>query len=224
MRHEVSTPIRAEIDSAKTLEQIAHRANQAHALAMVSTRNAVQHALTAGQALLQAKELCPKGSWGKWLADHFDGSERTAQAYMRVATHRHQLGGDPLRAAEASRRAIERMVAGLPASDGRCRPKRRLTDLKTESAAAGSDADVGQPASSDASGSSPGSSPETDIGFARVARLLGQAVEELQRLAEHDRSGDASYAGHLLARLRLLRDGLPRTRWFHQWKIGPDWR
>ncbi len=35
--------------------------------------------------LLEARELCLYGTWLPWLAEHFEGSERSARAYMQVA-------------------------------------------------------------------------------------------------------------------------------------------
>ncbi|HEX7450040.1 MAG TPA: hypothetical protein VF306_20940 [Pirellulales bacterium] len=59
MRHEVSSAQPTNVENAHTLDQIAERANQAHARAMGAARNALEHALAAGRALLAAKEICP---------------------------------------------------------------------------------------------------------------------------------------------------------------------
>jgi len=73
----------------RRLEGLADRANQAH-------REGVRAALVAGQALLEAKQLVGHGSWRKWIADHCEFSERTAQVYMRVARN-PQHAADSLR-------------------------------------------------------------------------------------------------------------------------------
>jgi N6-adenosine-specific RNA methylase IME4 len=44
-----------------------------------------RHAAAVGNLLIQAQRLCEAGAWKAWLARSFDGSERTAQVYMRVA-------------------------------------------------------------------------------------------------------------------------------------------
>lgn len=215
MRNEVSTrPTCSQIDTAANLEDMAARANAAHAQVMATARHAVENALLAGQTLLRAKRLCPFGTWRDWLSENFKGSERTAQAYMRMATHCLKVGGDPLRAAEVSRRKLEKMVLGLGRSD--C-PNPQSSVRPPARSKSGSSEVASQAATSD---STP-STPEPETGFDRVARLLGQAVAELQRLADAE---DAEYADHVLARLRLLHDGLRATRWFHHWKVGPDWR
>ncbi len=225
MRHEVSSAQHTNVETAQTLDQIAERANQAHARAMGAARNALEHALAAGRALLTAKEICPAGSWGKWLAENFQGSERTARAYLRLAMHWHHLGGDRLRAADASRRQVERMMAGLSASDGRANRSKRLA---APNIAAEPNSARENPKATAESTSRPAAqvlpAPATETGLAQVARLLAQAVGELERLAAADRSDDADYADHLLARLRLLHDGLSSMRWFHDWQVGPGWR
>jgi hypothetical protein len=45
----------------------------------------VDHAIAAGEALLAAKGQVQYGQWLGWVDDHFHGSRRTAQVYMRMA-------------------------------------------------------------------------------------------------------------------------------------------
>jgi len=45
----------------------------------------LQHALEAGRLLLEAKNQVDHGRWLPWLEANFDGSQRTARAYMLVA-------------------------------------------------------------------------------------------------------------------------------------------
>ena len=40
---------------------------------------------SAGEGLTKAKELCPHGTWEKWLKDNFKLRERQAQKYMKFA-------------------------------------------------------------------------------------------------------------------------------------------
>ena len=51
----------------------------------------LHHAIKAGELLIEAKARCPHGNWQAWLEENFEGSVRTAQAYMREA------GGQPKR-------------------------------------------------------------------------------------------------------------------------------
>lgn len=67
MRHELSRPQPTNVETVQSLEQMAHRANQAHARALAAAEGAVEHALAAGQALLTAKQICPPGNLGQMV-------------------------------------------------------------------------------------------------------------------------------------------------------------
>ena len=43
------------------------------------------------ESVSEAKDKAPHGTWQGWLGDYFDGSVRTAQAYMRVAARRDEV-------------------------------------------------------------------------------------------------------------------------------------
>jgi hypothetical protein len=67
------------------LSDLAEQINAAHAEVLAAVRTSLLHARTAGDLLLQAKARCQHGQWLPWLAGNVQFSERTAQAYMRVA-------------------------------------------------------------------------------------------------------------------------------------------
>jgi len=48
-------------------------------------QSAVQHAIRAGELLVEAKAQVKHGEWLPWLEANFPGSERSAQTYMRLA-------------------------------------------------------------------------------------------------------------------------------------------
>jgi len=56
-----------------------------HAAASASLRRGVEHAIRAGELLLEAKRLHRHGQWTKWVADNLSFSDRTARAYMQLA-------------------------------------------------------------------------------------------------------------------------------------------
>jgi hypothetical protein len=66
-----------------------------------SARGALVHAWHAGRALAKIKSGLTHGQWEPWVAQHFDGSMRTAQAYMRVERKTQRVAdlpkGVPLR-------------------------------------------------------------------------------------------------------------------------------
>lgn len=64
----IATELRREVEAAET-----------------NFRSAVQHAIRAGELLIEAKSQLGHGEWLPWLEANFPGSERTAQNYMRMA-------------------------------------------------------------------------------------------------------------------------------------------
>jgi len=73
------------------LDGLAKRINEEHRRCEGAVNAALEHAMNAGDLLLEAKGSAPHGTWQGWLEDHFDGSVRTAQAYMRVASRRGEV-------------------------------------------------------------------------------------------------------------------------------------
>jgi hypothetical protein len=73
------------------LDTLAARINAEHRACETAVNAALEHALTAGDLLLEAKSKCPHGTWQGWLEENFEGSVRTAQAYMRVAARRDEV-------------------------------------------------------------------------------------------------------------------------------------
>jgi Protein of unknown function (DUF3102) len=67
------------------LAMLAAEANKYHAQARSACGGMLEAAWYAGTALNAAKELCQYGEWLAWLKTNFDGSERNAQNYMRIA-------------------------------------------------------------------------------------------------------------------------------------------
>lgn len=64
---------------------LAATANLEHALARQAGESMLEHAMKAGAALREAKAQLVHGEWLPWLAANFDGSEDTAENYMRLA-------------------------------------------------------------------------------------------------------------------------------------------
>jgi len=75
-----------------------------------ATTEMLTHAFAVGDALNQAKKLAGHGNWLHWLAAECGLSDRTANAYMRLANHREVLEANPQRAADLSVRAALRII------------------------------------------------------------------------------------------------------------------
>lgn len=73
------------------LAQLAQRANEEHRLHEVHRKKALEHALRAGEFLIEAKQRVAHGKWQQWVERNFEGSWRTAQVYMKLARNRGKL-------------------------------------------------------------------------------------------------------------------------------------
>ena len=62
-----------------------------HQQAQASMQKGLEHALKAGELLVEAKKLVTHGKWLPWLEANCPFPERTAQLYMRVARERGRL-------------------------------------------------------------------------------------------------------------------------------------
>ena len=83
---------RDERRKAEELSQLATKAKQAHAIVVNSTRIVLQHAMTAGEALNEAKSKVGHGKWLAWLEENCpDISNRTAERYMKLAGGKAKL-------------------------------------------------------------------------------------------------------------------------------------
>jgi len=67
------------------LAVLAAEIRKAHADVQDAARTAAQHAIEAGHALIEAKDLVGHGQWLPWLREHCALAERTAQLYIRIA-------------------------------------------------------------------------------------------------------------------------------------------
>lgn len=64
---------------------LSEQINAEHAACAAAASTAIEHAWKAGALLLEAKHQAGHGEWLPWLEQHFAGSPRTAQSYMRIA-------------------------------------------------------------------------------------------------------------------------------------------
>jgi hypothetical protein len=97
----------------KSLGKLAEEINAEHRACEAALRSGLRHAVRAGELLTEAKEQVKHGEWGTWLSANFGGSERTAQAYMRVWREMPKLeGANPQRVTDLSfRGALQELSA-----------------------------------------------------------------------------------------------------------------
>jgi hypothetical protein len=75
-----------------SLTDLAARINAEHEAAGGALKRSLQHAIAAGELLLEAKDQLKHGQWLPWLKEHCQISERTARLYMRVAKNKTEIG------------------------------------------------------------------------------------------------------------------------------------
>jgi hypothetical protein len=88
-------PTYAEGDlSQSNLSDLAVQINAEHESASLTLKQGMQHAVSAGRALIAAKKLVAHGGWLAWLKANCTASPRTLQAYMKVAGAFDALGNE----------------------------------------------------------------------------------------------------------------------------------
>ena len=151
-------------------QTLASRINEEHRRCEDAVGAARGHAVNAGELLTKAKAATRHGSWGAWLEENFEGSERTAQAYMRVYRRRDEIRNG---AAGLSLRGALKALAS-PKVGG---------DLVDEGGA-------------NVVGLGPGQSPEAFVEGLRVAR----ALIEVRDSGTYADAGYASFEEYLEGR------------------------
>jgi N6-adenosine-specific RNA methylase IME4 len=73
------------------LVNIAARIKAEHEAVAASAKRCMEHAIAAGELLIQAKDQMPHGQWLPWLEKHCGVTTRSAQNYMKLAKHRTEI-------------------------------------------------------------------------------------------------------------------------------------
>lgn len=79
------------MNATPTLVELADTARREHAEAEAAKKTWLEHAVAAGEALLEAKDQVPYGKWQSWVRKNTDISHATANVYMRVAVYRDDV-------------------------------------------------------------------------------------------------------------------------------------
>src|SRR4051812_30321718 len=66
-------------------EELSAWINEQYRLCEAAAKTSVQHALLAGTGLQKVKAQLGHGEFLPWLTQNFEGSQRTAQTYMKLA-------------------------------------------------------------------------------------------------------------------------------------------
>jgi hypothetical protein len=84
----------ADLARSNSLADLRERLKIEHAAMAAALTNSVEHAMAAGDILIEAKRQVGHGQWLPWL-ESCGISQRTAQRYMRVARHRPAIEANP---------------------------------------------------------------------------------------------------------------------------------
>jgi hypothetical protein len=93
------------------LDDLASTIRTAHEGVTRAAANMIEFALTAGDALLRAKETVGHGKWLPWLKTKCDLGERTAQRYMAIAGARAVIEANPTRVADLGLVAVLKLIS-----------------------------------------------------------------------------------------------------------------
>jgi Protein of unknown function (DUF3102) len=123
MNRDLFDPL-AVVRPAEDLATLAHAINAEHEAAESALREGLAHARAAGELLVKAKGQCPHGQWLPWLKGNVRFSERTAQAYMRVAREWDTLTAKAQHVADLSYRdGLKLLAAPEPAAPESAAPE-----------------------------------------------------------------------------------------------------
>jgi integrase len=74
-----------------TLPDLVARIKAEHEAVAMALWDSLQHALHAGDLLIEAKRQIEHGEWSDWLDKHCQVSQRSARAYMQLAKNRSEI-------------------------------------------------------------------------------------------------------------------------------------
>ena len=74
-----------------SLTDLAARIRAEHEATADALKSSVEHAMAAGDLLIEAKAQVKHGQWLPWLTEHCAMSDRTARLYMQLARHRPEI-------------------------------------------------------------------------------------------------------------------------------------
>jgi hypothetical protein len=97
-----------------SLAELAARIRAEHDGAKGAIKRGVEHAIAAGELLIEAKEKLQHGQWLPWLEEHCGMSERSARRYMRVAKNKDKLGENGHVSDLSLRGALDTLTTHLP--------------------------------------------------------------------------------------------------------------
>jgi hypothetical protein len=110
--HRKHREARTESPVLSRLADLAAQIKVKHAAYGETARRGVEHAMAAGDLLLEAKaQLGQHGQWLRWLTERCELSVRSAQLYMRLAKNRSEIEGKYATVAHLTLQAAASLLA-----------------------------------------------------------------------------------------------------------------
>ena len=206
MDHIIVRPAEQE-QTPVALSTLAEQINAEHRQAVAALNDGLEHAHRGGELLRQAKAQCPHGGFSEWLRKNFEGSERTAQMYMRIAKRWPQI-----EEAKAQRialltysGAIKLLTAPKPARKAELKKLERLegSELRNVVVATGSLVNV---AEKPRPAPKPGQIKADGRLWNEVESSLGRALNRCDEL--HRQCPNANMHRRLLGQIKMAMDTL----------------
>ncbi len=135
----------SDLRSSNSLPELAARIRAEHESACAAMKRGTEHAMAAGDLLIEAKAQLRHGQWLPWLAQYCAMSDRIARLYMRLARERSRIETEIGNVADLTVRGAILLLAGTSEPElgddpgGWFHPtaKAILDDLKQDAAALG---------------------------------------------------------------------------------------
>jgi hypothetical protein len=93
------------------LADLAQRIRAEHEAVIAAVKSGIQHAMAAGDLLIEVKAKVNHGEWQPWLKKHCAFSERTAQLYMRWAENHAAIEAKAQRVADLTLREAIKVIS-----------------------------------------------------------------------------------------------------------------
>jgi Protein of unknown function (DUF3102) len=100
-----------ELSQTGRLAALAAGIRAEHQATAASLRRGLEHAMAAGELLIEARALLKHGEWLPWLRDHCALSDRTARLYTRLARNRPEIERQIGNVADLSVRGAVALIA-----------------------------------------------------------------------------------------------------------------
>jgi hypothetical protein len=92
----MTTTAAISIEQSNSLADLAARIRAEHEASTLAIKRGLQHAITCGRLLIEAKAQLRHGQWLPWLREHCQVPERSAQRYMQLAIYAADAKSDNL--------------------------------------------------------------------------------------------------------------------------------